>query len=108
MAGHGPKAALRASSDDTDARYRQGAQGTDTEHFQAGSRQTAKDHGRKPGVSLLVRSKFTLNSRPVSGRDLFGSLLPSNICRTRENHLNSFGDLFTVVGVTASELVDNS
>src|SRR3954468_3880455 len=44
-------------SDNTDARYRQGAQGTDTEHLQAGSRQTAKDHGRKPGVSLLARSK---------------------------------------------------
>ena len=44
-------------SDDTDARYRQGAQGTDTEHLRAGSRQTAKDHGRQAGMSLLARSK---------------------------------------------------
>jgi hypothetical protein len=36
------------------ARYRQDAQGSDTEHLQAGSRQTARDHGRKTGVSLSV------------------------------------------------------
>jgi hypothetical protein len=35
-------------SDDTDARYRQGAQGTDTEHVPAGSRQTAKATVAKP------------------------------------------------------------
>ena len=50
----------------TDARYRQGGQGTDTEHLQAGSRQTAKDHGRIPGVGLLARSKRGTRFRTAS------------------------------------------
>jgi hypothetical protein len=42
-----PRCARR--SDDTDARHSQGAQGTDREHPQADSCQTAKDDGGKPG-----------------------------------------------------------
>jgi hypothetical protein len=53
-------------SDDTKARYREGAQSTDTEHLRAGSRQTAKDYGRKPGVSLLARSKRGTRFRTAS------------------------------------------
>jgi len=48
---------LRASVRHTDARHRQGAQGTNREHPQASSCQTAKDDGGKPGVRLLARSK---------------------------------------------------
>jgi hypothetical protein len=74
-----PHCALR--SDDSDARYRQGAQGIDTEHRQAALRQTANDYSRKPGVSRLARPKrltrrcrwrslddrnWRLNSRSVS------------------------------------------
>ena len=44
-------------SDNTDARYCQDAQGTGTEHLQAGSFQTGKDHGHEHGVSLVARSK---------------------------------------------------
>jgi hypothetical protein len=39
---------LRASSDDTDARHSQAAQGTDRVHPQAGSCQTAKDKAITP------------------------------------------------------------
>src|SRR5208283_5335194 len=41
---------LHASVRHTDACHSQGAQGTDREHPQAGSCQTAKDDGGKPGV----------------------------------------------------------
>jgi hypothetical protein len=47
----------RRRSDYTDACYRQGAQGTDWEHPQAGSCQSAKDDGGKAGVRFLARSK---------------------------------------------------
>jgi hypothetical protein len=39
----------------TDARYSQGAQGTDKEHLRAGSRQTAMGHGRNTRISVLDR-----------------------------------------------------
>jgi hypothetical protein len=53
----GFRSSTEQSSDITDAGYRQGARGTDTEHLRAGSLQRAKDHDRKSGVSLLARSK---------------------------------------------------
>src|SRR4051794_17300935 len=40
-------------SDNTDACHSQGAQGTDSEHPQAGSCQTAEDDGGQPGVTVL-------------------------------------------------------
>jgi hypothetical protein len=46
-----PKTCTRRS-DDTDARYHQGAQGSDAEHLQAALRQTGKDHGHKLGLNL--------------------------------------------------------
>jgi hypothetical protein len=58
------RCALR--SDYTDARYSQGAQCVDTEHLQAGSCQITKDHGRKPGVRLLARSKRGTRFRSAS------------------------------------------
>jgi hypothetical protein len=52
-------------SDDTDACHGQGAQATNWEHPQAGSCQTAKDDGGKPGVRFLVRSKRRVRSMPA-------------------------------------------
>ena len=43
-----------------------GAQGTDREHPQAGSCQTAKDDGGKPGVRFLARSKRGTRFRTAS------------------------------------------
>ena len=57
---------LRASVRHTDACHSQGAQGTDREHPQAGSRQTAKDDGGKPGVRFLARSKRGTRFRTAS------------------------------------------
>jgi hypothetical protein len=51
------RAFARVESDTPDARYRQDEQRTDREHAQAGSCQTAKDEGGKPGVRFLDRSK---------------------------------------------------
>ena len=53
-------------SDNTDACHSQGAQGTDREHPQAGSCQTAKDDGGKPGVRFLARSKRGTRFRTAS------------------------------------------
>ena len=52
-------------SDDTDARHSQGVQGTDRVHPLAGSCQTAKDDGGKPGVRFLARSKQGTRSMPA-------------------------------------------
>ena len=57
---------LRASVRHTDACHSQGAQGTDREHPQAGSCQTAKDDGGKPGVRFLARSKRGTRFRTAS------------------------------------------
>ncbi len=57
---------LRASVRHTDACHSQGAQGTDSEHPQAGSCQTAKDDGGKPGVRFLARSKRGTRFRTAS------------------------------------------
>ena len=53
-------------SDDTDACHSQGAQRTGREHPQAGSCQTAKDDGGKPGVRFLARSKRGTRFRTAS------------------------------------------
>ena len=50
----------------TDACHSQDAQGTDREHPQAGSCQTAKDDGGKPGVRFLARSKRGTGFRTAS------------------------------------------
>ena len=55
-----------ASVRHTDACHSQGAQGTDAEHPQAGSCQTAKDDGGKPGVRFLARSKRGTRFRTTS------------------------------------------
>ena len=55
-----------ASVRHTDACHSQGAQGTDREHPQAGSCQTAKDDGGKPGVRFLARSKRGTRFRTAS------------------------------------------
>jgi hypothetical protein len=62
---HRCNCALRSddTSDDTDARYSQDGQGTDREYPQAGSCQTAKDDGGRPGVKFLARSKRGTRSR---------------------------------------------
>ncbi len=60
------KCAERASVRHTDACHSQGAQGTDAEHPQAGSCQTAKDDGGKPGVRFLARSKRGTRFRTTS------------------------------------------
>ncbi len=52
-------------SDDTDACHSQGSQATNREHPQAGSCQTAKDDGGKPGVRFLARSKRGTRSMPA-------------------------------------------
>ncbi len=57
---------FRASVRHTDACHSQGAQGTDREHPQAGSCQTAKDDGGKPGVRSLARSKRGTRFRTAS------------------------------------------
>src|SRR5271157_3219961 len=57
---------LRASVRHTDACHSQGAQRTDREHLQAGSCQTAKDDGGKPGVRFLARSKRGTRFRTAS------------------------------------------
>ena len=51
---------------DTPTRATARAQGTDAEHPQAGSCQTAKDDGGKPGVRLLARSKRGTRFRTTS------------------------------------------
>jgi integrase len=55
-----------ANARDTDARQSQGAPGADTEHLQAGSRQTAKKHAGKPHVRLLAGSKRGTGFRTAS------------------------------------------
>ena len=51
QSGAAENQALR--SDDTDARYGQGAQGIDMEHSETGSCQKPKEDGGKPGVRFL-------------------------------------------------------
>ena len=53
-------------SHDTEARHSQGEQATAKDRLQGGSCQTAKDHGRNPGMSLLDRSIETRNEIPDS------------------------------------------
>jgi hypothetical protein len=55
-----------ASVRHTDACHSQGAQGTDREHPQAGSCQTAKDDGGKPGARFLARPKRGTRFRTAS------------------------------------------
>ena len=57
---------LRTSVRHTDACHSQGAQETDREHPQAGSCQTAKDDGGKPGMRFLARSKRGTRFRTAS------------------------------------------
>jgi hypothetical protein len=78
-----------------------GAQGTDTEHLQAGSRRTATDHGRKPGVSPLVRSKRGTRLRTatlVGGTKQRGiDLAQIAFCAFRVN-LEDAGPAFSGIG----------